>query len=73
MSSIARLENNRGDCGDCLLCGYDEREEELFCKLDKETLEHDTRSDCPLKTILLWEDSVRPLSKEKYIKVIAEE
>ena len=36
------------ECNDCPLCGYDERQSILFCRLDNEDINQDLRDDCPL-------------------------
>lgn len=61
MSSIARLENNRGDCGSCLLSEWDEKKSELYCRIDQKSLpsSHDARTDCPLIDIITCKDCNR--------------
>ena len=36
------------NCDDCPLCGYDERQSILFCRVDNEDIEQDMRDNCPL-------------------------
>ena len=36
------------ECDDCPLCGYDERQSILFCRVDNEDIERELRDDCPL-------------------------
>lgn len=43
--------NKPESCQYCILCGYDERQSILFCRVDNEDIEQDMRSDCPLQSI----------------------
>lgn len=41
--------NKPESCNDCPLCGYDERQSMLFCRVDNADIEQDIRrDDCPL-------------------------
>lgn len=72
--SILVLENAPGECSDCRLQSIEsEFGDDGLTLMAWAYCTAQTEADgCPLRKVLTIDEAVRPLSKEKYIKIIAE-
>lgn len=68
--SILVLENAPDECDDCRLqrleMDFSDDGPTWYCTARTEA------DGCPLRKVLTIDEAIRPLSKEKYIKIIAE-
>lgn len=72
--SILVLENAPGECSDCRLQSIEgEFSDDGLTWSTRAYCTARTEADiCPLRKVLTIDEVIRPLSKEKYIKIIAE-
>lgn len=73
--SILVLENAPGECDDCRLQRLESEFSDdgpTWLNVWTYCIARTEADGCPLRKVLTIDEAVRPLSKEKYIKIIAE-